>query len=88
MNHRELILSARKKARFAFLSLPEDLQDEIIDGLDGQSLTLEAASALVKARGHSLSHEGIAGYYRALRAERRLFQVEVKMGHTKGERNP
>ncbi len=79
MNHRELLLSASKKARFAFLSLPEGLQDEIIAGLDGQTLTLQSASALVKERGHSLSHEGIAGYYRALRTERRLLGVREEM---------
>ena len=79
MNHRELILSSRKKAKFAFLSLPEDLQDEIVEGLDSQALTLEAASALVKARGHSLSHEGIAGYYRAVRLERRLLESRQEL---------
>lgn len=72
MNHRELILSAEKKARYAFLSLPEDLQDEIIDGLDGQTLTLQDASALVKQRGYALSYVAISGYYRAVRVERRL----------------
>lgn len=85
MNHRELILSARRKARFAFLSLPEDLQDEIVEGLDGQSLTLEAASALVRERGHSLSHEGIAAYYRALRTERRLLEVNQELARVIGE---
>ena len=79
MNHRELVLSARKKARFAFLSLPEDLQDEIVEGLDGQALTLEAASALVRSRGHSLSHEAIAGYYRAVRTERRIMEVNQEL---------
>ncbi|MHC1726515.1 MAG: hypothetical protein AB9866_10975 [Syntrophobacteraceae bacterium] len=79
MNHRELILSARKKARFAFLSLPEDLQDEVIEGLDGQTLTLEAASTLVKARGHSLSYVAISGYYRALRMERRLLDSRQEL---------
>jgi hypothetical protein len=69
------MLSARKKARFAFLSLPEDLQDEIVEGLDAQTLTLTEASALVKSRGHSLSHEGVAGYYRAVRMQRRLLEV-------------
>lgn len=85
MNHRDLILSARKKARFAFLSLPEDLQDEIIDGLDGQSLTLEAASALVKARGHSLSYVAISGYYRALRMERRLLDSRQELSRVISE---
>ena len=80
MNHRELILSADKKARFHFLRLPEDLQDEIVDGLDSGALTLEAASALCKQRNCPLSHEAIAGYYRAVRHERRLFELnsEVK----------
>lgn len=72
MNHRELILTACKKAKFGFLKLPEELQDDIIDGLDGQTLTLEAARDLVKARGYSISHAAIAKYYRAVRTERRL----------------
>ena len=72
MNHRELIQSAGKKARFGFLTLPEDLQDEIIDAFDGGTLTLQEASILVKSRGHSLSHEAISGYYRAVRMERRI----------------
>lgn len=76
MNHRELVLSARKKARHAFLQLPEELQDEIVCGLDDQNLTLEAASQLVKSRGFSLSHEAIAGYYRVVRRERRLVEAD------------
>lgn len=79
MNHRELILSARKKARFAFLSLPEDLQDEIVEGLDGQTLTLLDASELCAARGLSLSHEAIAGYYRAVRTERRILEANQEL---------
>jgi len=79
MNHRDLVLSARKKARFAFLALPEDLQDEVVDGLDGQTLTLEGASALIKSRGHSLSHEAVAGYYRAVRIERRLLETNQEL---------
>lgn len=78
MNHRELILSARKKAKFAFLGLPEELQDEIIGGLDNQALTLRAASALIKSRGFDLSHEAISGYYWAVRRERRLFGIEAE----------
>jgi len=85
MNHRELMLSARKKARFGFLGLPEELQDEVIDGLDGQTLGLVEASALVKARGHSLSHEAIAGYYRALRIERRLMESQASIGRVIAE---
>jgi hypothetical protein len=79
VNHRELVLSARKKARFVFLALPEDLQDQIVDGLDGQTLTLQEASKLVASRGHSLSHEAIAGYYRAVRTERRLLEVNQEL---------
>ncbi|MEM5789123.1 MAG: hypothetical protein AAGU11_17555 [Syntrophobacteraceae bacterium] len=75
MNHRELVLSAEKKARFEFLRLPEEIQDAVIDGLDGQSLTLKKASALLKSKGFSLSHEAIASYYRAVRRERRLAEV-------------
>jgi hypothetical protein len=85
MNHRELVLSARKKARFAFLSLPEDLQDEIIDGLDGQTMGLVEASALVKSRGHSLSHEAIAGYYRAVRTERRIMDANQELSRVIAE---
>jgi hypothetical protein len=103
MNHRDLVLSARKKARFAFLELPEDLQDEIIDGFDGKTLTLQGAADLVKARLadqrtggigfhgpasglrppssdiRSLSHEAIAGYYRAVRTERRLLEMNQEL---------
>jgi len=85
MNHRELVLSARKKARFAFLSLPENLQDEIVDGLDGQTLTLHEASALIASRGHSLSHEAIAGYYRAVRTERRLQDANQELSRVIAE---
>lgn len=79
MNHRDLVLSASKKAKFAFLALPEDLQDEIVDGLDGQTLTLEAARDLIRARGHALSHEAVAGYYRAVRRERRLHDASQEL---------
>lgn len=80
MNHRELVLSAGKKARFEFLALPESLQDEIVEGLDGRTLTLEGAAALVKSSGYRLSHVAIGGYYRAVRRERRLLELssEVK----------
>jgi hypothetical protein len=79
VNHRELVLSARKKARFAFLSLPEELQDEVVEGLDSQAMGLVEASALVKSRGYSLSHEAIAGYYRAVRTERRLLEINQEL---------
>lgn len=76
MNHRELVLSGKKKARFAFLGLPEELQDEIIEGLDGHTLTLEAARDALAERGYKLSHEAVAAYYRAVRRERRLYEAE------------
>lgn len=75
MNHRELVLSANKKAKFHFLQLPEELQDEVIGKLDGQELTLEAARDYLAGAGHTLSHEAIAGYYRAVRRERRLYEA-------------
>jgi hypothetical protein len=86
VNHRELILSADKKARFHFLKLPEQLQDEVIDGLDNGTLTLEAASDLVGKRKHGpLSHEAIAGYYRAVRRERRLFEANMEVSRLVAE---
>lgn len=84
MNHRELILSAAKKARFEFLSLPEDLQDRVIDGLDGHTLTLQAASELVKEYGYRLSLQAIAAYYRVLRMERRRMLVATETARIKG----
>lgn len=79
MNHRDLMISARKRMRFAISTLPEDLQDAVIDGLDGQTLTLMEASALCKSRGYTLSHEAIASYYRALRIERRLLEIDQQV---------
>lgn len=79
MNHRELVLSARKKAKFLFLSLPEELQDEVIDGLDGQKLTIEAARDLIRSRGHTIGHDAVSGYYRAVRTERRLLEANQEL---------
>jgi len=79
MNHRELMTSGQKKARFHFLQLPEELQDETIDGLDSGKLTLEAARDLLAERGYSLSHEAIASYYRAVRRERRLVEINSEV---------
>jgi len=56
MHHREMVLSAQKRPKLAFLSLPEDLQDEIIEGLDSGAITLPEAAELVRARGLKLSH--------------------------------
>lgn len=72
MNHRELMQSRAKKSRHAFLGLPEDLQDRVMDGLDRQELTLEAAEDLIKAAGFPLSHQAVANYYECVRVERRL----------------
>ena len=85
MNHRELVLSARRRMRFAFLTLPEDLQDEIIDGLDSMTLTLHEASAQIASRGHRLSYEGVAAYYRAVRTERRLAEVNHELSRVIAE---
>ncbi len=79
MNHRELLLSAQKKPRFSFLALPAELQDEIVDGLDSGMLSLREASEMVKAHGKSLSHEAIAGYHRAVRRERRLYESRCNL---------
>jgi hypothetical protein len=79
MNHRDLIKSADKKVKFHFLQLPDELQDFVIDRLDKGELTLEAASAWLKAQGYSLSYEAISGYYRAVRRERRLFDLNSEI---------
>lgn len=76
MNHRDLILSAPRKAKHQFLALPEELQDRIVDGLDAGTMTLQGASDEIKAAGHSLSHEAVSNYYRAVRRERRRAQIQ------------
>jgi hypothetical protein len=70
INHRELIRSASKRYRCGFQRLPHDLQDEIIAGLDQNTLTYDAASALIKVRGGRLSYQAVSNYYRAVRRER------------------
>lgn len=55
-----MVLSAQKRPRLAFLDLPEDLQDEIVDGLDPGAITLQGASELVRTRGQKLSHARVA----------------------------
>lgn len=80
MNHRDLVLAGAKKAKFKFLSLPEELQDEVVEGLDGQTLTIEAARDLIRARGHSIGHDAVSGYYRAVRRERRLMEIHQAVG--------
>ena len=85
MNHRDLIQSAEKNHRFAFQTLPEDLQDAIIDGLDSETLTLRAAADLITARGLKLSHEAISQYHRAVRRERRLAALNDSMARVLDE---
>ncbi|MEN6439437.1 MAG: hypothetical protein ABFD97_12760 [Syntrophobacter sp.] len=80
-----MILSANRKVKFHYLGLPTDLQDEIIDGLDAQSLTTVTAAALVKDRGYSLSHTAIATYYKAVREERRLFEINQALSRVISE---
>jgi len=82
MNHRELVQSGRKKAKFHFLRLPEALQDEIMEGLDDGSHTLESARDLLAERGYRLSHEAIAAYHRAVRRERRLLDARTELART------
>ena len=72
MNHRDLMRSRARKSRHRFLGLPEGLQDEVIEGLDSQTLTLEAAAEKIRAAGFGISHQAVANYYAALRHERRL----------------
>lgn len=62
MNHRELIHSAEKKRKFRFMRLPNWLQDEIISGLETNSLTFEKASILAKQKGYQVSHGAISDY--------------------------
>ncbi len=69
-NHRDLVLSSRRKPKFHFLSLPFDLQDHVIDGLDRNQLTLYEAQVLIKERGFELSHAAIADYCGAVRKRR------------------
>lgn len=56
MHHREMVLSAQKRPRLAFLTLPEDLQDEIVDGPASGAMTLQGASELAGTPGRKLSH--------------------------------
>lgn len=71
MNHHELIVSSAKRVKSRFLRLPQELQDEVIAGLDANLFTLHQASALIKERGYSLSHNAIARYCAKVRRERR-----------------
>ena len=77
MNHRDYIDTAEKRAKHGFLKLPDALQDEIFEALDDDRMTLHEASALCGERGYPLSHEAIAGYLRAVRRERRLYDLNA-----------
>jgi hypothetical protein len=73
IGHRELLLSAARKCRSAFLQLPEKLQDEIIDGLDSGELTYREAEKKIAQAGFDLSYNAIYNLHKTLRRERRLF---------------
>jgi hypothetical protein len=80
MNHRDLILSAKRKTKHKFLTLPEKLQDEIVKGLDERKMSLEEASALALKRGFMISYESIGRYYREVRRERRMHDANQSLG--------
>ena len=79
MHHRDLINSAKRKTKHKFLTLPEKLQDEIIDGLDTRKMTLEQASEKARKKGHLISYESIARYYREVRRERRMHDANQSL---------
>ncbi len=85
MTHRELILTCRKKAKFEFLALPEELQDRIVEGLDLQELTLEEAARVVSETGFKLSHAAIARYYAVVRRERRIHDSSQELSRIVSE---
>lgn len=85
MNHRELMQSARRMTRSSFLTLPEELQDRVIDGLDRGDLTMVGAADLIRQAGCSLSHEGVSNYYQAVRRERRLHDGNLEMARLVSE---
>jgi len=70
VNHRELVLGRGRMAPFKFFSLPESLQDGIIEGLDSRRLTFLQAEALARQQGHKITDTAIWAYYRALSLER------------------
>ncbi len=79
MSHRELFLSTRKKFNSRFLALPPDLQDEIMERLDNQSLTLSSAVELVKSRGYRLSYSTLQRYCSVVRSERRFLELNQEL---------
>ncbi|MGO9018755.1 MAG: hypothetical protein ACLQVJ_10450 [Syntrophobacteraceae bacterium] len=81
INHREFVLSSQKKMKSHFLRLPHELQDQIIQGLDINMLTLHQASALALEYGFKLSYEAISSYYRFVRRRR----AELLLAQSQGE---
>ena len=77
-NHREIMGEFRhndgRPAQMAFMDLPVDLQDEIIEGLDQCAITTANASAMVKEAGYSLSGESIRRYYAILKTQRSFWE--------------
>jgi hypothetical protein len=67
VNHRELVLSRRRKARYGFLLLPATLQDLIIDSMDRGQMTLIEAQDFITDKGFRLSRQAISTYYQVVR---------------------
>jgi hypothetical protein len=72
---KDTMRSSERHYRFEFLSLPEELQERIVDALDAGEMTVREAEAEIRAAGHSLSFQGVASFYSALRRERRLLEI-------------
>jgi hypothetical protein len=80
ISHRELMVNRDgARPRYRFLELPQLLQDELIAGLDSNSLTLEEAEKRAKAAGYQIAHSSICRYYQGLRRERRGLIVRAAM---------
>lgn len=75
MNHRELILCSIKKRRFSFMTLPHDLQDQLMEELESNRLSLHEAANLLREKGYKMSHAAIAEYIFAVRQARRSFAL-------------
>jgi hypothetical protein len=79
MNHREMVLGRGKTARFKFLTLPEELQDEIVAGIDSRKLTFLQGEQLARGRGHPIADTGIHAYYKALSLERQKHAIAAPL---------
>lgn len=69
-----LALVDERKHQLAFMQLPEELQEEIVSGLDAGKLTLRSSSILAKEKGHIISREAIRRYYQLLTHQRKHFE--------------